>query len=301
MTSHIADPLATIDVDTAALDALRAEFFANGFVQIADALPADRVNELLDAVDSVHDRFAEHPHRNPTPGGFNMRPVIDKHPAFRQLLIAPKTFPVVVRLLDHFNIQLMQSHLFEAEPCGRTGVDRVTGWHNDGGEPALEVNGIRAFGSLKVGYFLRDRLDDDMGSLMVVPGSHRIQGSPAFIDGDDPVGAIQIKARAGDAVIFHQGLWHAAAVNRADDARILLYYGYGYRVFRPIDYQSFSADFLADASPVERQLLGETCNHQGYYVPTEDDTPLKAWFESHFGAPSNRGNLTRVRAGKSTQ
>ena len=289
------DTLEDIPVDVPALDDLRDEFFANGFVLIRNALPPAQVERLLDAVDHVHREFHDHPHRNPNPQGFNMRPVIDKHPAFRELLITPTTFPAVVRFLDHFSIQLLQSHLFEADPL-TTEATRGTGWHNDGGEPALEVNGIRAFGSLKVGYFLRDRLAEDMGSLMVVPGSHRSQGPPAWVGDDkDPAGAIQLKAHAGDAVVFHQGTWHAAAPNHANDARILLYYGYGYRVFRPIDYQSFGEEFLTTASPVERQLLGETVNHQGYYLPTVEDTPLKTWYEQHFGVPSNRGNLTRIR------
>ena len=138
--------------------------------------------------------FDAHEHRNASERGLNIRPVIDKHPAFRALLMWPAAFPVVVKLLGHYNIQLMQSHLFEADPGH---AQRVTGWHNDGGVPAIEVNGIRAFGSLKVGYFLRAIDDENMGGLMVVPGSHRIQGAPPFRDGEtDPVGGIQVRLDA---------------------------------------------------------------------------------------------------------
>ena len=276
-------------VDHDDLARVKSDFDEFGYVILEDVLPRQQVDDLLQVIDELHTTHANHAHRNKVEGGFNMRPVIDKHPLFMELLICPKTFAAVVKLLGHSNIQLMQSHLFEANP-GTGG--RVTGWHNDGGEPAIEVNGIRAFGSLKVGYFLRDRLQDDMGSLMVVPGSHRIQGRPPFrADSEDPVGAIQIKAKAGDAVVFQQGLWHAAAPNLADQPRVILYYGYGYRVFRPIDYQKMPDHVLEDRTPIERQLLGETVNHQGYYVPTDQDTPLRPWFEEHFGDPINRGNL----------
>ena len=283
--------LEDVIVDHNALEALRHEFDTLGYVVLRNTLDPDAVADLLDATQALHVSHADHPHRNPAPNGFNMRPVIDKHPAFLQLLINHRAFALICRLLDHFNIQLMQSHLFEANPGTDT---RVTGWHNDGGEPALEVNGVRAFGSLKIGYFLRDRLQDNMGSLMVVPGSHRVPGAPHTVPGAaDPVGAVQIKAAAGDAIVFHQGVWHASAPNLAAEARVILYYGYGYRILRPIDYVAMPDALLQRCDPVQRQLLGETHGHQGYHLPDEKDTPLKAWYETYFGAPSNRGNLQR--------
>ena len=260
-------------IDHTALDEHQRRFDELGYTIIKGALAPDKVEELLTVIDEMRAEFHDHAHRNASERGLNIRPVIDKHPAFRALLMWPATFPVVVKLLGHYNIQLMQSHLFEADPGH---AQRVTGWHNDGGVPAIEVNGIRAFGSLKVGYFLRTIDQENMGGLMVVPGSHRIQGAPPFPDGEaDPVGAVQVRFEAGDAIVFQQGLWHAAAPNLSSQRRTALYYGYGYRVFRPVDYQTMPANLLDVCSPIERQLLGETVNHQGYYLPTVEDTPLK--------------------------
>ena len=73
-----------------------------------------------------------------------------------------------------------------------------------------------------------------------------------------------------------------------------MYYGYGYRVFRPVDYQTMPGELLTACSPIERQLLGDTVNHQGYYLPTVEDTPLKPWFDEHF-EPVNGGNLGLIR------
>ena len=279
-------------IDHAALDEHQRRFDELGYTIIKGALAPDKVKELLAVIEAMRAEFDAHEHRNASERGLNIRPVIDKHPAFLSLLMCPAAFPVVVKLLGHYNIQLMQSHLFEADP-GHT--QRVTGWHNDGGVPAIEVNGIRAFGSLKVGYFLRAIDDENMGGLMVVPGSHRIQGAPPFREGEtDPVGAVQVRFEAGDAIVFQQGLWHAAAPNLSNQRRTALYYGYGYRVFRPVDYQAMPTELLEGCSPIERQLLGETVNHQGYYLPTVEDTPLKPWFDEHF-EPVNGGNLGLIR------
>jgi len=281
-----------LNIDHALLDARKRAFDEFGYVVIEDALDAVTTDQLLAAIEIIRPAMADHPHRNRIEGGLNVRPVIDKHSAFRSLLMQPTTFPTVVRLLDHYNIQLIQSNLIEAEPSAER---RLTGWHSDGGIPAITVNGIRAFGSLKVGYFLRDlSAADDMGALMLVPGSHRMQGAPPFPPGArDPIGATALKLKAGSAVIFHQGIWHAAAPNRSRQTRVALYYGYGYRVFRPVDYQHMPAHVLDGASPLERQLLGETVTHQGYYVPTAADVPLRAWFTKHFGA-ADVGQLERV-------
>ncbi|HEY5645397.1 MAG TPA: phytanoyl-CoA dioxygenase family protein [Pseudomonadales bacterium] len=263
-----------------------------GYTIVRKALPAHTVRSLLDVIEAQRQALEQHPHRSPVPDGLNIRPVVDKHPAFRELLICPHTFAAVVRLLGHYSIQLQQSNLIEARPSAER---RLTGWHSDGGIPTIAVNGIRAFASLKVGYFLTDHTLPDTGVLMLVPGSHRLQGPPPFDpETGNPAGAVQLSLAPGDAVIFQQGTWHAAAPNRSERARVALYYGYSYRVMRPVDYQHMPAALLADCSPVERQLLGETVTHQGYYVPTAEDVPLRPWFEAHFGSSADRGQLERV-------
>lgn len=284
--------LHAVKVDHALLTAQKQTFDDLGYVVIEGALDERAVAHLLEVIDGCRTRLAQHEHANKVRDGLNIRPVIDKDPAFVDLLISPKTFAAVVHLLGHYNIQLQQSNLIEANPQPER---RLTGWHSDGGIPFLGVNGIRAFGSLKVGYFLRDLLAPDMGALMVVPGSHRTQGAPPFLPGErDPQGATELRVRAGDAVIFQQGVWHASAPNLSNQTRVALYYGYSYRQLRPVDYAHMPADVLAQCTPVERQLLGETVTHQGYYVPTADDTPLRAWYEKHFGASADRGELERV-------
>lgn len=274
------------------LDKQKREFEDLGYVILPGALSKSKVDELLQVIEDLRESLENDPKRTKMEGGLNIRPVIEKHPAFMDLLIWPTTFAAVVNLLGHYNIQLQQSNLIEAYPNSER---RLTGWHSDGGIPAISVNGIRAFGSLKVGYFLRDLPEDNMGSLMLVPGSHRVQGQPPFLPGEiDPVGSVQMHVEAGDAVIFQQGTWHAAAPNYSNQTRIALYYGYSYRIFRPVDYSTMPPELLAKCTPVEKQLLGETVTHQGYYVPTAADVPLRPWFSKHFHDEADRGELERV-------
>ncbi|HRW10273.1 MAG TPA: phytanoyl-CoA dioxygenase family protein [Caldilineaceae bacterium] len=262
------------------------KFNEAGYLVVENAIPQALVTQLLAAIDRVKEQLA-HSEQRKDIFGLDIRPIIDKDDTFLELLEWPTTFPLAVRFLNHFNIQLMTSHLIMVPPNPE---QRNIGWHDDGGTPVIGVNGIRAFGSLKIGYFLTDLLAPNMGALMVVPGSHRLQGRPVFAEGArDPVGAVELKVKAGDAVIFQQGLYHAGAPNYSEQTRVVLYYGYNFRVSRPIDYDTMPQELLEKCSPIGKQLLGERATHLGYYIPTDADCPLKAWFAEHFGETWSKG------------
>jgi ectoine hydroxylase-related dioxygenase (phytanoyl-CoA dioxygenase family) len=263
-----------------------AKFNEFGYLVVENAIPPTKVAQLLEAIDRLKQQLEQSDQRKAV-FGLDIRPIVDKDDIFLDLLECPTTFPLAVRFLNHFNIQLMTSHLIMVPP---NPDQRNIGWHDDGGAPVIGVNGIRAFGSLKVGYFLTDLLEPNMGALMVVPGSHRLQGRPPVEEGArDPIGAIELKVKAGDAVIFQQGVYHAGAPNYSTQTRVVLYYGYNFRVSRPIDYDTMPSELLAKCSPIGKQLLGYRATHLGYYIPTDADCPLKAWFTEQFGETWSQG------------
>lgn len=252
-----------------------------GYVIVEDALSSDNVAYFLDAIERVRSQLEASPDRRQDHYGLNIRPIITYDDAFLELLEWSSTFPLAVRFLQHYSIQLMMSHLITVPPHPEK---RSIGWHPDGGTPKFYVNGIQALTSLKVGYFLTDLLEPNMGALMVVPGSHRLVGRPPFPENArDPVGAVELKVKAGSAVIFHQGTWHASAPNYSDQTRVVLYYGYGYRTLRPTDYISMPQELIDKVSPIGKQLLGHKVTHLGYILPHDEDCPLKAWYAEHFG------------------
>lgn len=256
------------------------EFDERGYVVVKGALPPAKVADMLAAVGRVRERLMRSPHRREV-FGLDVRPIVTEDDAFLELMEWPATFPLAVQCLGHFNLQLTTSHLIIVPP--RPGETNI-GWHSDGGSPAIQVGGIRALASLKVGFFLTDLPRPNMGSLMVVPGSHRKRHEPVIPEGRrDPEGAEELALAAGDAVIFGQGVWHAGAPNTSDRERIVLYFGYGFRLLRPIDYEAMPEDLLARCTPIGRQLLGARSSHLGYYIPTDEDVPLKAAFREWFG------------------
>jgi ectoine hydroxylase-related dioxygenase (phytanoyl-CoA dioxygenase family) len=135
--------------------------------------------------------------------------------------------------------------------------------------------------SVKVGYFLTDVPEPGMGNLAVVPGSHR-RGRPDLAEGEQPDGAIEITAGAGDAVLFDRRLWHAASTNTSERTRVFVAYGYSYRWLRPKSAMQLH-DLLGRVEPIRRQLLGWSTSPNGYFDPAEEDVPLRSWIRDHLG------------------
>ncbi len=93
-----------------------------------------------------------------------------------------------------------------------------------------------------------------------------------------------VLAKPGSAVFFDRRLWHAASPNWSEVTRKALFYGYGYRWLRPMDYVTMPEELLARCDPVRRQLLGDAKTQLGYWLPTDEDAPLKAWLQERDGS-----------------
>ena len=58
--------------------------------------------------------------------------------------------------------------------------------------------------------------------------------------------------------------------------RKTLFVGYAYRWVKPMDYVQMPEELIARANPVQRQLLGDVSDALSYYIPRDEDVPLKA-------------------------
>ena len=106
-------------------------------------------------------------------------------------------------------------------------------------------------------YMLTDSPEDDCGNLTVFPGSHVMQ-----IPFQDRVmtpysrGAVQLKAKAGDAVIFTHSLWHGPSKNLSQHSRKLLLYNYCQLWMRTYD-SPVQENILQQCSARQRRLCGD--------------------------------------------
>ena len=85
---------------------------------------------------------------------------------------------------------------------------------------------------------------------------------------------------AGTAVFFDRRLWHAASPNYLNHTRKVLFYGYAYRWIRPKCIMEVD-DLREKADSIRQQLLGATTAQDRYYLPGEEDVPLRTWLQEH--------------------
>ena len=259
-----------------------AAFFGqNGYLLKENALAPNLLAELNAAADALYVRTEQQNTLEPQ-GKLNLRNCIVHHDAFLQLLDHPTTAPLAWQILG-WNIQMITTHLImlpsQAEPSQEKKVQ--LGWHRDGGTSSSEMSEPHPRILLKVAYALSDQTLPSSGATWIVPGSNRMIGKPP-IDSDTGLlrGAKTLNIRAGSAFIFEQRTFHSIGHNWSGFARKTLFLGYAYRWVRPMDYVQMPNRLIARANPVQRQLLGDVSDALSYYIPRDEDVPLKAMMQA---------------------
>jgi ectoine hydroxylase len=276
-------------VDRNHLDALRSEFWENGFLVLAGLLSDEECAHYSSIMDRLDRTVTESARHRPRSAGdrLELRSCVKKEPAFLDLVDRPDVL-VILAYLHGYNIQLGNSHAFIRPGYERAGDDATRqglfGWHRDLMRTAAPINGRYPHLATRVGYFFTPADRPAMGSLFLVPGSHRSAGRPAWNrHTDQPFGMYELLIDAGSAVLFDNRLWHSTSPNYSAIARKNLYLEYAQRWLRPFDYHFQDEDVYRASDPVRKQLLGYDFSgiedgYVGYQEPhTELDTPLKDW------------------------
>jgi ectoine hydroxylase len=247
---------------------LRRRLEEDGFAVVPDALAPAELERLREAVERVRRRESS----NGT--ALHRLGFVGLDDAFLELLDHPAAFPLVVETLG-WNVYLYHCHL-DVHPPARAAKPQWR-WHQDGGRQNVELSSPRPMLSLKVAWFLTDVPDADHGALRVIPRSHGFDTLARPADGGvDPAGAVPLTVAAGTAVVLDRRLWHARGDNHSETTRIALFYAYTYRWIRPRDELGIDPGLLDRLDPVRRQLLGAGTSAIGYWIPTDDDVPLRA-------------------------
>jgi ectoine hydroxylase len=256
-------------------------FERDGFLLLPGFLSNAEVDHYLSVVDRLDTEFREEKSLAPDQT-VEIRNAISRAPELLDLISHPVAVGSMIDILG-WNIQLTTSHVFVRVPTpGEAPSFKAIGWHPDGPVPRAPtveteygVTEPRLYA--KIGYFLTDLSVKDSGNLRVVPGSHRAATMPPLDESGEPIGAIQIQTKPGDAVLFENRCWHAVGPNYAGVPRKNIYIGYCHRWMKAIDFSTQSEELLAQANPIQKQLLGAATDDLSFYLPgrTPEDVPLK--------------------------
>lgn len=227
-------------------DQERFMFDVCGYLVIPDALTSDEVGTLLDAAKRLHAPFPPEEWRQ-------IGAAYEQEPAVAELIDHPAVLPKVRALLGDFFI--LQSSWCTKSPPGFPGG----GYHQDGSGPyefrrlALPTPLVQ----LRVGFFLTDQSDPDMGNMVMIPGSHNAAVPMPRKSGEElPIREV-VCGKPGTALLFHQGVYHCGTQNCRDFPRYIQHMVYSPPWLIPSDRKSNDPDFLARTTPLRRALLGE--------------------------------------------
>ncbi|MEM7356811.1 MAG: phytanoyl-CoA dioxygenase family protein [Acidobacteriota bacterium] len=245
-----------------ASDEQRLFFEANGYLLLEGALSADEVASLRRACDAAEAAWRADDSRPGCriPEFLEIEAILEYGPAFRDLLIHPRIFPLVREAVGT-DIGLLDHAYYVTPPGGRLGRGA---WHRDVRTPG--VYHPRSTVMVRAMITLED-IAEDGGATLVLPGSHRFTDDVTVPEAERPEempGAVTLSCRAGAAYFFNGNLWHAPSHNRSEVTRRVVLFNYGHKWMRMWKGHEPSPELAASAdTPMLRQLLGLTGAYYG--------------------------------------
>ncbi len=263
LNHDLKDPLRRVEV-AASPEELRA-FTEDGFLVRERLFAGEQLDRLRAALDEVaaaeraKSGRGEGLSASRRFGGLFLRHLMDKHPAFLDLLrFQPLLSVARAQLGPQVQVRGLSARItYPDQP------NQETHWHF---HQRLIPDPLPPFFSQPQtidSLIYLDDVTDATGPLAVVPGSHRRtdEDLPAEEYGDLP-GQILLRLPAGSCVMCHGALWHRALPNRPDGTvRRLLLLGYGPTWMKQSIYGERPEDglttaLLDGADEETRELLG---------------------------------------------
>ncbi len=236
----------------------------DGYLVRESLIPMEQVERLRDALDST--MAAEDANRLETGGGrafggVFIRHLMDKHPAFLELLKFQPTLSIARALFG----PAIQWRGLTGRVCYPNEPNKETEWHFHQRvipDPVPPVFSRRQ--TFDVWLYLVD-IDDMKRALCVLPGSHNwIDQDLNTNNFDNRPDQVELRLPAGSVVLAHGSLWHRALPTQPGcTIRRLLLWGYGPAWQKQAIYgvkpeDGLTAQLLALPNPDEetKELLG---------------------------------------------
>lgn len=220
---------------------------------------------------------------------YNIHDVLKHTDDFDHLIDSNRFFDVITHLMGPF-IQMMSLHLFVRHSNCDSKKSNIMRFHTDSG-PALQhiYPDLRSLSlQLKIQVFLTNVEEENHGNFICIPGSHLrkvknyskyclIDECNQYVDSDRmPPDSLQLKVKAGDAIIHSLNLWHTVSPNLSGNTRLSVSLRYGQLWFRTF-YHYLDESVMKRLSPRQRRLLcdfGDEIHDDIFYRPPDDQVEM---------------------------
>ena len=238
-------------------------FERDGILTIEDAISPTDVKRYLAAAQECLERYPNYSPQNT----WKITRLIMEHPVFQDLIDHPRHIGYAYDIFgDH--TRLGQADLF-VRP--KQGV--INHWHVDGPRavPYRTFSPILPL-KLRIGYWLTDVPNDNMGNLVYLPGSHAADYELEH-KGTGPLeGEKVLRCKAGTITIAHASMWHKVAANHSDRTRINMFLSYIPSWIT--GYYNFPPKFVSTLSREQRIILRAYEEKEDLSRPPREDLPL---------------------------
>ena len=241
-------------------------FNRDGIIFIENALIDQEIDDYLLAIDDLTDESSRYKKGN----FWGQDNIVEKSPMFANLIDHPRHIGYAYDLFGEL-LKLHQSQVFIRPPGG----SNYNIWHPDGARalpygvfsPQLPLQ-------IKIGYWLTDLPEDQMGNLVVLPGSHRNQ----YMDGYDthqPIdGQLVVCVPKGTMTIMHSSIWHRVEPNKSSVTRRNIFVAYCPSWVTPADRLTSAPDWLATLNREQRIIMRSYSHAYHNAKPPAGDFPL---------------------------
>ena len=240
-------------------------FRKDGIVCIPDAIEPDQVAQYLAAIQESAGR-----HDNYDPAHtWKIRNAVTEHAMLRELIDHDRHVGYAYDLYGE------QTRLLQADVFMRPTGSVINHWHVDGPRSLP----YRAFSpvlplKLRIGYWLTDVEEPDMGNLVYLPGSHDAREQREFTGIGDVEGQKVVCCRAGTMTIAHASLWHRVMRNANPRTRVNLFLSYAPSWIT--GYYHYNLDWVAELGREQRIILRAYSDPEDLTRPPASDLPLFA-------------------------
>jgi hypothetical protein len=239
------------------------EFGDKGFLAIPNAMSQDAAARYRTAAQELISRYPDYDPEH----AFRVANVLPEHKTLWELIDHDRHSGFPYDLYGE-QMQLVQSDLFVRPPGGI-----VNHWHIDGPR-ALPY---RVFSpdlplKLRVGYWLTDVPEPQMGNYVYVPGSHKSDYEPEHSGNGEVADQEVICGSAGTLTVAHANVWHRIAPNLSDRTRITIFLTYAPSWLA--NYYSYPDELLSQLNREQRIILRPYSDGEDFVRPPKADLPL---------------------------
>lgn len=241
-------------------------FQKDGIVLIEDAISEDAIQTYLDAIDRVTSVAPDYEDGE----YFYRENIVELDPTLSSLIDEPRHVGFAYDIYGEL-LKIHQSQLFVRAPQ----ESHNNKWHPDGARalpygvfsPEIPLQ-------IKVGYWLTDLPEAQMGNLVVLPGSHRHQYMDGYDTHDSMDGERILTPKRGTMSIMHSSIWHRVEPNYSQVTRKNFFLAYCPAWLTAADHIHSDPDWLTTLNREQRIIMRSYEHSYHKAKPPASEFPL---------------------------